>query len=71
MKMDYNTLRIKPTINLPCDYDEEAERNGKVTCKDLLSSTLTGIFTEIELPLNAITVKSLTTRKRGRKQKKR
>lgn len=54
--MDYNTLRIKPTINLPCDYDEEAERNGKVTCKDLLSSTLTGIFTEIELPLNAITV---------------
>lgn len=38
--MKYKTLELKPIIDLPCDYDEEAERTGKVKCKDLLAAPL-------------------------------
>lgn len=40
--MDYNILKIKPFTELPCDYDEEGERTGKVRCKDLLAAPLNG-----------------------------
>lgn len=38
--MDYKTLRLKPITEIPCNYDEEAERTGKVKCNDLLASPL-------------------------------
>ena len=38
--MNYKTLSLKPITEIPCNYDEEAENTGKVTCKDLLSSTI-------------------------------
>ena len=40
--MDYKTLSLKPITTIPCNYDEEAERTGKVRCKDLLASPLNG-----------------------------
>lgn len=41
--MNYGTLSIKPLVQLPCDFDEEGQNNGKVLCKDLLSSPLYSI----------------------------
>lgn len=38
--MKYKTLELKPITEIPCNYDEEAERTGKVRCKDLLASPL-------------------------------
>lgn len=38
--MNYKTLQLKPIINLPCNFDEEAGRTGKVRCKDLLAAPL-------------------------------
>ena len=38
--MNYKTLELKPIINLPCNYDEEAKGTGKVKCKDLLAAPL-------------------------------
>ena len=38
--MKYKTLELKPITEIPCNYDEEAERIGKVSCKDLLASPL-------------------------------
>ena len=38
--MDYKILKLKPNIELPCDYDEESESTGKINCKDLLASKL-------------------------------
>ena len=38
--MNYKTLELKPIIDLPCNFDEEAERTGKVRCKDLLAAPL-------------------------------
>ena len=40
--MNYKTLSLKPITEIPCNYDEEAENTGKVTCKDLLASPLGG-----------------------------
>ena len=40
--MNYKTLSLKPITEIPCNYDEEAENTGKVTCKDLLASPLNG-----------------------------
>ena len=36
--LDYNILKIKPIISLPCDYDEESKSTGTVRCLDLLAA---------------------------------
>ena len=53
--MNYKTLSLKPITEIPCNYDEEAENTGKVTCKDLLASTLNGNI-EIKNSMDIIVV---------------
>ena len=53
--MDYNILKIKPNAEIPCNYDEEAERTGKVSCKDLLASPLNATV-EIEHTMQIVIV---------------
>lgn len=36
--LDYNILKIKPIISLPCNYDEESKSTGTVRCLDLLAA---------------------------------
>lgn len=42
--LNFRILENKAYTSLPCDYDEEA-REGKVSCVDLLSSTINSIDT--------------------------
>lgn len=53
--MDYKILKLKPNIELPCDYDEESESTGKINCKDLLASKL-NLNVELTEPIGLVVV---------------